>query len=248
MKTIAILTRKDLQLLFLDKTSVIVTFLLPVVLVALVGGAFVQAFPPSVGITSYDYAFSKVMFWGLMGGAASSVASMAIEKNSGTTVRLRLAPLTVFELIAGKAVACVAVILISSLVTWLFAKICFGIMTSAPFALIVVCIANAILFAGLMAFLSGFVHTERSASGLSWAVMQILACFSGIMFPIKVMPPWMQNITEVNPVAWAVKGMENALWKGGEFHILAGLVSATAGAGCFFFALAVLIEYLKRQR
>jgi hypothetical protein len=87
MNQILTLTRKDLQLLYLDKTSIVVTFALPIVFVVVFGGAFSKTFPPSTGITSYDYIFSKVMFWGLIGGVASSVASIAIE-NGHNQLRL----------------------------------------------------------------------------------------------------------------------------------------------------------------
>ena len=63
MKEILTITRKDIQLLLLDKASVILTFALPVVLIGLIGNVMSSTFP-NVGISSYDYAFSKFMFWG----------------------------------------------------------------------------------------------------------------------------------------------------------------------------------------
>ncbi|MBL0739987.1 ABC transporter permease [Chryseolinea lacunae] len=241
MKEIITLTRKDLQLLFLDKTSLIVTFALPVMLVALIGTVFSRSFPSSTGITSYDYAFSKVMFWGLIGGVASSVASLAIEKNSGTIIRIQLAPVHKVHVLAGKALACVCVILISSLVTWVFASVLFGIKTASHVNLLLICFSNAVFFAGLMTFLANFVHTERAAGALSWSVLQLLACFSGIMFPITLMPPWMSNASNFNPVTWAVKAMETVLWRGGTFSELWLPVAITVGGGVFFFALSAYL-------
>lgn len=235
------LTQKDMLLLLHDKTSIVLTFLLPVVLVALIGSAFAKSFPPSLGITSFDYAFSKVMFWGIMGGVASSVASLANEKTSGTMVRLHLAPVRKLDILAGKALSCMAMVLLSSVVTWLFATLVFNIKTSAPLSLVTVCLINAFFFGGLMTFLSNFVRTERAASALSWAVLQVLACFSGIMFPLNVMPPWMVNVANVNPVTWAVKAMEIALWKGGEFSELSVPLTVVSAAGIFLFCAAVFI-------
>ncbi len=191
MNEIITLTRKDLQLLLRDKTSLILTFAMPLTLIALIGSAFTSAFPASMKITSYDYAFSKVMFYGIMGGAASSVASFAIEKHSGTLVRLQLAPISKLQILMGKNLACLALVLFSSVASWLFATLLFGIYTHSYFFLAVILFSNGIFFCGLMTFLSNFVSTERAAGGLSWAVLQVLACFSGIMFPIAVMPAWM---------------------------------------------------------
>jgi ABC-2 type transport system permease protein len=241
MKEIITLTRKDIQLLLLDKTSLVVTFALPLVLVALIGSVFGNSFPSSVGITSYDYAFSKVMFWGLIGGVASSVGSLAIEKNSGTMIRLQLAPIQKVHVLGGKTLACMAIIVVSSTVTWLVATFLFGIKTSSYVNLILVFFSNAMFFSGLMTFLGNFVNTERAAGALSWSVLQVLACLSGIMFPITIMPSWMVMISEVNPMTWAVKALEVALWKEGTAQELFLPVFVPLIAGLFFFSFSVLI-------
>jgi ABC-2 type transport system permease protein len=241
MNEILTLTRKDLQLLLLDKTSLIVTFALPLVLIALIGSVFSSSFPPSIGITSYDYAFSKVMFWGLIGGVASSVASMAIEKNSGTIIRLQVSPINKFQALLGKSLACTVMLILSSVISWLFASILFDIKTSSILFFILVLLSNAIFFTGFMAFLSNFVKTERAAGALSWSVLQILACFSGIMFPTTIMPPWMVTMTNFNPVTWAVKAMEIALWKEITVDTMLLPIGVPALAGFIFFGLSVYL-------
>lgn len=213
MNEIITLTRKDLKLLLLDKTSLIVTFALPLILVALIGTIFASTFPMQSGITSYDYAFSKVMFWGLIGGAASSVGSIAVEKYSGTMVRLQLSPINKFQLLSGKVLACITTLMVSSLISWLFASLLFDIRTNSILLLLLIFFSNAVLFSGLMTLLAHFAKTERAAGALSWTVFQVLACFSGVMFPVAMMPSWMVTITDLNPLTWGVKAMELALWK-----------------------------------
>ena len=241
MREILTLTRKDLQLLILDKTSLIVTFALPLILIALIGSVFASTFPPSLGITSYDYAFSKVMFWGLIGGVASSVGSIAIEKNSGTILRLQVSPIRKFQFLLGKSIACVVLLILSSVISWLFGSVLFGIKTNSILFLSLILVSNAIFFIGLMTFLSNFVKTERAAGALSWSVLQLLACFSGIMFPITVMPPWMVTMTNFNPVTWAVKAMEIALWKEITFDNMLLPMGVPILAGIFLFSVSVYL-------
>jgi ABC-2 type transport system permease protein len=239
MNQIINLTRKDLKLLVLDRTSLVVTFVLPLALIALIGSVFASTFPKGVGITSYDYAFSKVMFWGLIGGVASSVAAIAIEKNSGTIVRLQISPITKLQLLIGKNIACITMLLLSSVVSWLFATTLFGIKTDSHIFLFLTLISNAVFFSGLMTFLSNFVKTERAAGALSWSVLQILACFSGIMFPITVMPPWMTAIVNINPVTWGVRAMEVALWKEVDFNSMFLPITIPLLSGLVLFAVGV---------
>lgn len=240
MKEILTITRKDIQLLLIDKASVILTFGLPVVLIGLIGNVMSSTFP-SVGISSYDYAFSKFMFWGLFGGAASAVASLAIEKNSGTIIRLQLAPLSKFHVLLGKSIACIIMLMLSSIISYLFAKLLFDIKTSSYFALLLVLISNAIFLAGFMTFLANFVKTERAAGGLSWGVLQVLACFSGIMFPVTIMPAWMVSITNFNPITWSVKAMEIALWKEVTFNEMLLPITIPVLSGVALFSVSAYL-------
>jgi ABC-2 type transport system permease protein len=241
MKETINLTRKDLQLLVLDKTSLIVTFALPVVLIALIGSVFSSTFSPSLGITSYDYAFSKVMFWGLIGGVASSVGSMAIEKNSGTMIRLQVSPINKFQVLLGKSLACAVVLIASSVLSWLFASVFFGIKTNSILFLGLILLSNTVFFTGLMTFLSNFVKTERAAGGLSWSVLQIMACFSGIMFPIAIMPSWMITMTKFNPMTWSVQAMEIALWKEITFDAMLLPIGIPILSGIVLFGVSVFL-------
>jgi ABC-2 type transport system permease protein len=239
MKEIITLTRKDIQLLLLDKTSLILTFALPLVLIALIGTVFASIFHADPGVTSYDYAFSKVMFWGIIGGVASSVTSIAIERNSGTIVRLQLSPITKFKLLAGKGLACMTILISSSVISWLFATVLFRVQTNSHLLLVIVFFSNAFFFTGLMTFLGNFVKTERAAGGLSWSVLQLLACFSGIMFPVAIMPSWMASLTNFNPVTWTVKALELVLWKDISFSAMLLPVGIPVVAGMILFSLSV---------
>jgi ABC-2 type transport system permease protein len=240
MQEILTITRKDIHLLILDKTSLILTFALPIILIGLIGNVMSASFP-NVGISSYDYAFSKFMFWGLFGGAASSVASMAVEKNSGTIIRLQVAPIGRVHVLLAKSLACIVFLLFSSVISYLFAKLLFGIKTGSFLTLAVVLISNAIFLAGLTTFLSNFVKTERAAGGLSWGVLQVLACFSGIMFPVSIMPSWMQATSNFNPVTWSVKAMEIALWKEVTFEEILLPIGVPIVAGIILFSISVYI-------
>jgi ABC-type multidrug transport system permease subunit len=61
------------------------------------------------------------------------------------------------------------------------------------------------------------------------------------MFPITIMPSWMVMISEVNPMTWAVKALEVALWKEGTAQELFLPVFVPLIAGLFFFSFSVLI-------
>jgi ABC-type multidrug transport system permease subunit len=129
-------------------------------------------------------------------------------------------------------------LLVTSVFSWLFAKVLFGIKTGSYPWLVLVVISNALFFAGLMTFLSNFVKTERAAGALCWSLLQVLACFSGIMFPIAIMPPWMVTITDMNPLKWSVNAMEIALWKEVSFSTMLLPVGIPLLSGIILFGLS----------
>ena len=154
-------------------------------------------------------------------------------------IRLQVSPVSKFHVLIGKSLACILMLLLSSVISWLFAFLLFGIKTNSILFFALILISNAIFFTGLMAFLSSFVKTERAAGALSWSLLQVLACFSGIMFPTAIMPSWMITMTKFNPLTWAVQAMEIALWKEITFDTMLLPLGVPILAGILLFGLSV---------
>ena len=144
-------------------------------------------------------------------------------------------------MLLGKNIACMAVMIMSSVFSWLFGTILFDIKTNSYLLLLCVFLSNGIFLAGFMTFLGNFVSTERAAGALSWSVLQILACFGGIMFPITIMPAWMVSMTNLNPLTWAVKALELALWKNVAFAEILLPLGIPFLAGTVFFSLSAYL-------
>ncbi|MFH0983182.1 MAG: ABC transporter permease, partial [Planctomycetota bacterium] len=59
-----------------------------------------------VKISSYAWSFPQGIIWGVMGCAAAFGISLVVERTKGTLVRLRMAPIAPWQILAGKAGAC----------------------------------------------------------------------------------------------------------------------------------------------
>ncbi|HRP62893.1 MAG TPA: ABC transporter permease, partial [Phycisphaerales bacterium] len=62
--------------------------------------------------------------------------------------------------------------------------------------------------------LSVLGKTEAAAGGIGWAVLLVMAMLGGGMVPLFLMPGWMQSISHISPVKWAVLALEGAIWRG----------------------------------
>lgn len=162
---------------------------------------------------SYEVSFPQAIMWGVLGCAAAFGMSIVTERTHGTLVRLRMSPLGQGQILAGKATACF--ITIVTMVCGLLAigVVLFKVRPASIPLLAMAVVSVALCFVGIMMLLSVIGRTERSVAGIGWAVMVVMAMLGGGMIPLFIMPGWMQRVSDVSPVKWAILSMEGAIWR-----------------------------------
>jgi ABC-2 type transport system permease protein len=189
--------------------------------------------------SAFAISFPQGIIWALIGCSMSFVLSIVGERLRGTLIRLRVAPISRWHILAGKALACFLTAASVSLVLLLIMS-ALGVRPGS-FALLVLAVAAASLcFVGLMMLFAAVCRTESAASGLGWAAMLVMAMLGGGMVPLFVMPAWMQSVSVVSPVRWTVLALEGAIWRGyslPEMLVPCGILVA-AGAAAFTFGAA----------
>lgn len=106
----------------------------------------------------------------------------------------------------------------------------------------VVLSCNAICFVGISMLLASAGKTEEAVGGSSSAVMLIMMMLGGAMVPRFVMPAWLQNLSHISPIKWAILSVEGATWR--DFSYLGllpscGVLLAT-GAVCMGIGILLL--------
>jgi len=189
---------------------------------------------------SFEYSFPQGILWGVIGCAATFGVGLVAERNSGTLVRLLIAPLTRTRVLLAKAVACfVAILAVEALVLGLGA-LAFGVRAESKALLAAAALAVAVAFVGLMMFISTLGQTERSASGAGWAILLVMSMLGGGMVPLFVMPPWMATASSLSPVKWAVLALEGALWRGFTAADMVLPCAVLLGVGALAFAFGAV--------
>jgi ABC-2 type transport system permease protein len=87
--------------------------------------------------------------------------------------------------------------------------------------------------------LSVLGKTEQSAGGIGWAVLLVMAMLGGGMVPLFIMPSWMEAVSNVSPVKWAILGMEGAVWRGFSLNEMLLPCGILVGVGVVCFAVGV---------
>ena len=165
-------------------------------------------------LTAFDISFPQGIVWGILGVISTFAVSLVSERNQGTLLRLTISPTARWKILAGKALACFAAVVMVCTVLMLIGIVFFGVTVQSPLLLGLGILTAGFCFSGVMMGLSVMGKTEKSAGGLVWAFLMPMAMLGGGMLPLAVMPSWMAELSDLSPVKWAVLAFEGALWRG----------------------------------
>jgi ABC-2 type transport system permease protein len=164
--------------------------------------------------SAYEISFPQAIIWALIGAITTFSISLVRERTRGTLLRLKAAPISLSQILAGKGLACfltcagVMALLLS------LGAAAFHIRFVSPLTLAAALCCTAFSFVGLMMLLSVLGKTEESVGSAGWGIMMILSMFGGGMVPMIAMPKWMLSLSVFSPIRWAILALEGAIWRG----------------------------------
>ncbi len=188
---------------------------------------------------SFAVSFPQGIIWGIIGTTIGFGVTLVTERTRGTLIRMRIAPISSWQILAGKGLACFLMTLSISVSLMALAILFFGVKPNSFPLLGLAFIGTSVCFSGIMMLLAVPGKTEAAANGISWSIMMILAMFGGGMVPIFIMPSWMQSLSHFSPVKWSMLALEGALWREFTLNEMLVPVGILLGVGIVFFAAGV---------
>ncbi len=196
-----------------------------------------------------------------MGGTAQAAAGMAVmfslfalkvvgagflqERTWHTWDRLRASPARASEILVGKAVPMVIVLLVHQAIIIGFAMAVFGLRPAAtwwPLVLVAVAWTGCVLILGTAAATLVQSPAQLSVAGDIAAVLTSI--LGGALVPAELLPGWIRAVGPLSPGYWAMRSYRAALVDSGA----SSLIGALAGLGCFIALGIVLSASLARRR
>jgi ABC-2 type transport system permease protein len=174
-----------------------------------------------------------------MGCVSAFSISIVTERVAGTFLRLRVAPLSLGQLLAGKGLAC---FLASSGVAFFLLTLghfLFRVRLEDPVGLLLAIVSTACCFVGIMMLLSTLGKTEQGVAGAGWGILMPLAMLGGGMVPLIAMPAWMQTASNFSPIKWGILALEGAIWRDFSLAEMLFPCGILLGVGAACFALGV---------
>jgi ABC-2 type transport system permease protein len=185
--------------------------------------------------SAFEITFPSSILWGIIGCVTTFAISLVTERVQGTLQRLRVAPVSRAQVLAGKGLACFLACTSVAVVLFAIAIFVLRVRAEDPLQLAVAVLANAVCFTGLMLLVSTLGKTESAVAGAGWGILMPLAMLGGAMVPLFVMPLWMQNVGSVSPIKWGILALEGAIWRGFSLAemLLPCTILVAVGVGCY---------------
>jgi ABC-2 type transport system permease protein len=142
--------------------------------------------------------------------------SIVKEKETGTTEQLRVSPLGLFELIAGKTIPYTIAALLVAAFILLISHAAFGLTVKGSYVMLLLTTIVFLLSAlSLGIFISTVSNSQQVAFQIA-ALATMLPTFilSGFIFPIESMPKFIQLLTNITPAKFYIVILRSIIIKG----------------------------------
>ncbi len=206
---------------------------------------FGQLFGRFVQAENYmDFMVPGILIMTVLFGSSWSGVSLLREISAGTVDKMLVSPVSrvaiVLSRVMHSAVQVIAQALIILVVAWLMGST----ITMNPFYLLLGMLIVFLLGIGFAAISNGFAITLQREEPLVMIgnLMTLpLMFFSSALVPKQFMPDWIQYISVINPITYAVEGVRAVLVAPVDFGAYAmglGIMAVFAGATLTWAVLA----------
>jgi ABC-2 type transport system permease protein len=205
----------ELQKLRHDRTELYTRAVQPALWLLIFGETFtrIKAIPTG-GIPYLDYLAPGIIAQSAMFIAIFYGIMIIWERDAGVLTKLLVTPTPRSALITGKAFAAGVKALIQAVVVVVIAALLGVAMTWNPLRLLGVAVAvvlGSAFFSCLSMTIAGIVLTRDRLMGIGQAITMPLFFGSNALYPVAVMPGWLQAVSKVNPLSYQVDALRGLL-------------------------------------
>ncbi len=169
-----------------------------------------DAIPLGFNQSSPGIAVIFAMFFVMAG-----TSSLVVERERGTLSRLMTAPVSKGIIMAGKMLGVYISAIIQFTIMVLFGVFALGVDWGAePLGLILMILAFTFSITGLGILVASMVRTSGQIDAVSTVLIMPLAGLGGAMWPLEIVPQWMQQLAGFLPSGLAMRGFHDLITRG----------------------------------
>jgi ABC-2 type transport system permease protein len=205
----------ELQKLRHDRTELYTRAIQPALWLLIFGETFTRLKAIPTGGTPYlDYLAPGIIAQSAMFIAIFYGIMIIWERDSGVLTKLLVTPTPRAALVTGKAFAAGVKAVIQAAVVVVLAAVLGVGMTANPLRLLGVAVAvvlGSAFFSCLSMTIAGIVLTRDRLMGIGQAITMPLFFGSNALYPVDLMPGWLQAVSRANPLSYQVDALRGLL-------------------------------------
>lgn len=212
-----IITEWEIRKIRHDYSDLITRAVQPILWMVIFGEVFNKLHPINTGSPNVSYlAFlapgilsQSVLFIAIFGGIA-----VVWERDLGVIHKFLASPTPRGSLVLGKALSAGIRALPQAIVIYILALILGVQMNTNPLDLLgvlVFAILGAACFSTFSLIIACLLKTRDRVMGIGQVLTMPLFFASNAIYPIAVMPPWLQFIAHINPLSYVVDGIRSLM-------------------------------------
>ncbi|MGW2770342.1 ABC transporter permease [Streptomyces sp. NPDC001275] len=239
----------ELQKLRHDRTELYTRAVQPALWLLIFGQTFtrIRAIPTG-GIPYIDFMAPGIIAQSAMFIAIFYGIQIIWERDAGVLNKLLVTPTPRSALVTGKAFAAGVKALIQAIVVIVIAALLGVALTWNPLKLLgaaAAVVLGSAFFACLSMTIAGIVLSRDRLMGIGQAITMPLFFGSNALYPVAVMPGWLQAVSKANPLSYQVDALRGLLL-GMPTHLATDFVVLVVAAALGITAASALLGRLAR--
>lgn len=214
-----VLTEMEARKLLHDPTELISRAVQPILWLGIFGEALskVRAIPTG-GFTYLQFITPGILTQSVVFVAIFYGLYIIMDRDTGILQKLLVTPTPRLALVWGKMLSAGLRGLCQAFIVFIFALI-LGIQLHITLwsilGVIVIVLLGAAVFTGISMIIASIVKTRERFMGIGQVVTLPLFFASNAIYPISIMPAWLQVVANINPLSYMVDGLRSLMLPGG---------------------------------
>lgn len=180
-----------------------------------------QALPQ--GSSYFAYSLVGFVFFDYLNAALDSFdRSLEEARDTGTLEPLLVTQVSLPVILIGSSLYpfLLTTLRVAVYLGWSGALFGFPLRSANWLSVLVVLIATLLSFSGLGIFSSAYLLLFKRGNPAKWFFLGISSLVGGMLFPVSILPDWLQVVAHLNPVTYALDAMRAALLDGASVSAL----------------------------
>lgn len=204
----------------LAQSEEIVGLMIQPILWVVLFGVGMKSMLSSMGGSPIEYSYIAFMAPGIialsaLGGAIAGGSGWLNERREGTIKEYLAAPISRMSILAANALSVVVKSLLQAVVIFLVSLLMGAKISNNPIHLLgalLLIIGFSLGFAGIAIAIASVTDTPEAYHMMIFLLNLPLLFASNALYPIAVMPNWMQVLAYINPTTYLISGLRNLLF------------------------------------